>query len=190
MNTYKEVLDFWFITLGSPKEWFMSGMKYDKIISDKFSHLWEKAKNGDLNNWIENNSQSCLALIIILDQFSRHIKRGTIDAYNQDLFVARIVKKKLHYILSFEGWAKVFFLMPLQHSENVDDHEILRNVYDSLIQKAIGSEKDILKKVDKHVRGHYNVIVEFGRFPKRNKILNRQNTKNEELYVSFRTTHY
>ena len=189
MNTYQEVLDFWFITLGSPKEWFMSGIKYDKIISDKFSTLLEKAIKGELNNWMENN-KSCLALIIILDQFSRHINRGTKGAYSQDNFAISIVKKKLRYILSFEGWTKVFFLMPLQHSENLDDHKILRNVYDSLIQKAIGIERDILKKVDKHVRGHYNVIVEFGRFPMRNKVLNRQNRKNEELYISFRTTHY
>lgn len=194
MDTYNQVLNFWFKTLGSPKDWFMSKTKHDNIIKEKFGDLWKKACDGKLNHWMENKD-SCLALIIILDQFSRHIGRGKKSAYNQDFFAIQTVKKKLFigkdsYIHLYHGWEKVFFLMPLQHSENIEDQQIIKECYKQLIKKSIGEEKNILSSVYKHTIGHYHVIIEHGRFPMRNKILGRENTKLEELYLINRNSHY
>ncbi len=68
---YTEVLDFWF---KEPKKWFNGGKEFDQTITEKFLEIYEIAIKGDLDTWIKK-AESCLALIIILDQFSRNMFR-------------------------------------------------------------------------------------------------------------------
>ena len=77
---YQDVLDFWYSSDIDYNKWFENGRDYDYFIKKKFSNLLYAAENGYLLDWL-STKYSYLALIILLDQFSRHIYRDTDKAY-------------------------------------------------------------------------------------------------------------
>ena len=80
-NIAQDVLDFWF---SQPSQsWFIQDDNFDHIIRERFSDIHYQACLGHYDDWC-NNRYACLALIIIFDQFSRHLYRGTANAFSQD----------------------------------------------------------------------------------------------------------
>lgn len=161
---------------------FFSGEKLDKYIISNFSSLHEKALMGKVK---ANSTKEKLGLIILLDQFSRHIYRSTEKAFSGDDISLEIAKNlvKSGEIESLSPTELIFALMPFQHSENIDDKEILLNIAETKLQ--ISPEKDIntYKQLINHTNGHKEVLIKFGRYPKRNKALGRISTDNEIEYI-------
>jgi uncharacterized protein (DUF924 family) len=174
---YHEVLDFWFSPENENK-WFNGGYEFDSVIKAKFKNSLALAAAGEYDGW-KVSPEGRLALIIILDQFSRNLMRGQTQAFATDYKAIEIVKEGLSQGVDLwlkankdESW-RAFFYMPLMHSEELADQ--LRCVE---LFETYGPEKNIL-----FAKRHYDIIKRFGRFPHRNKILNRASAKDEEIFL-------
>lgn len=186
-NYIDKILNYWFNNNYKNikyKRWFKNGEIYDLEIKKKFRYILEKAEKGLLESWNETK-EGFLALIILLDQFSRHIYRNSPKAYlNDELSMSYLEKYIYKYINKLKPLESLFALMPYQHSECI----CKQNSGIILIKYLLNKEKtkygmNILSEGLHHQIQHYNIIKKFGRFPKRNKILKRISTSDEILYI-------
>jgi uncharacterized protein (DUF924 family) len=190
---FEEVLRFWFSSLprGDHAEmvrqmewWFRGGA--DSEIIKRFPPLLERATRGELDSWSQN-PRSRLALIIVLDQFSRTIHRGTAQAFAQDPKALGLVVEgieKGHYAALQTPWEKTFFFLPLGHSEDFANQERSVKLAEELAREGPQELRDILEFSANQARGHRDVIARFGRHPHRNEILGRQSTPEELEYLA------
>lgn len=183
-SKYNKILDFWFENNIDFNKWFMSKNQYDEYIKRNFKKILNEAEKGDYLDWLSNH-KSYLAMIILLDQFSRHIYRGTYKAYQNDEKALLFTEMGLDIHLNkFSAVEKMFVLMPYQHSENLDDQNFGVKILTNLISNEKNIfEKNILKKALYHQKRHLKVIEKFGRFPKRNIYLGRESTEEEIDYM-------
>ena len=174
----KAILNFWFIE-SNPEDHFKKSDDFDKKIRDNFINDYLKAVNNELEDW-KDNSKSSLALIILLDQFSRNLYRDTPLAFAQDHKVRLIVNEAIDqgYLESMEISQKIFLILPLIHSEDISDHFFAHKLCDTFLKSH--PQIDIIKKQFNY---HTIAIKKFGRYPHRNKILDRKSTKKEEVFL-------
>lgn len=170
-----EVLDFWFREL-TPRQWFGGGVELDGLIGRRFAPLLHKAIQGGCDDWAPT-PRGRLALIILLDQFSRHIFRNTADAFAQDGKAQQLCVDGIHGGMdgSLNAAERHFFYMPLMHAENlelqalsVEKFTALRNEADAILGFATG---------------HAAIVERFGRFPHRNAALERISSLLEEAFL-------
>jgi uncharacterized protein (DUF924 family) len=184
IETADKILNYWFKPDGKPdkKKWFINSYKYDdeiKVLFHDTIKLYENKKGID---WLINK-KTFLAYIILMDQMSRHIYRNTSDAYKNDNKALLVAEMGIDiYLKELNGYEILFAFMPYSHTEksfyyNRGD-EIIRN-----IKNIHGSCNIITDKIERHYIGHKNIITTFGRFPKRNNILNRDTTLLEKTYL-------
>ena len=174
------VLEFWFensdITknLQNRRVWFRSTPEFDREIYTKFNKVHSKANKGHLDH-MRYSQRSCLALIIILDQFSRNLFRNNIKAFASDSKALLIANHaiELGYDQNINDYAKLFFYLPFEHSEKLSDQKKSVELHRAINNKHIGKAADY----------HYRTIVRFGRFPHRNGLMNRKSTSEEITYL-------
>lgn len=191
-STDDEVLKFWFGRVEEtivPTEhrariWFAEDEVTDQEIKSLFSELLESAAAGKLSTW-EETPRGQLASIIVLDQFSRHIYRGTEKAFAQDPRALSIclkgMKNEADHSLSLIE--RVFYYFPLLHSEKLADQERSVRAYRTLVDLAFSETRVIFDSFLKFANHHYTIIQRFGRFPQRNKSLNRESGKSEIAFL-------
>lgn len=185
---YQKVLDYWFGKIESNKDlaikknniWFQGSSEIDMYITETFKKMLEKAEKNELDFWQET-TRGNLALIILLDQFSRNIYRNSKKAYQSDkkslaICIDGIDKKIDKNLYPIE---KQFFYMPLQHAENIQIQEKSVFHYKNLLQEAPEATKSYFESTVKSAEQHKEIIDLFGRFPHRNKILGRNSSKKE-----------
>jgi uncharacterized protein (DUF924 family) len=176
MENYQQVLNFWFKEL-TPKAWFEKNVQTDQFIRDKFSVTLERAKKGELFNW-RNQPEGRLAEIILLDQFSRNIHRDSPEAFSADplalVLAQEMVLLELDKKIPLEQ--RSFIYMPYMHSESKLIHEEAVKLF---------SQKGLEYNLDFEIQ-HKKIIDLFGRYPHRNKILERTSTPEE---LEFLKTH-
>ena len=174
MQDYKRVLSFWFDRKDT-SAWFKKNKKFDVIIKKRFELLIRAAKRGSLKSW-EKNPKSCLALILLLDQFTRNVYRDKKEAFEGDGLSQKIVleaiKKKFDKKLTKNE--RMFLYMPLMHAENLEMHKISMSLF-----KKLGNKNTL-----NFAREHEDLIKKFGRYPHRNKILGRISTAKEKKYLA------
>lgn len=172
----QEILNFWF-TETQPQQWFQKNEEFDQKIKENFLEIYEMARKGLLDDW-KKDADGCLALVILLDQFPRNMFRGSPQAFatdSQALLIAKhAVGKGFDQIL--EPVKRGFLYMPFQHSESMADQK--RSV------ELFGKMKEDNPVGYQYAQRHYDVIDEYGRFPHRNKVLERENTPEEEDYLA------
>lgn len=172
--TSEEVLRFWFSDEVKPL-WFRSTPEFDTTLKELFEPLWLAAAEGELNEWI-GSPNSCLALIIVLDQFPLNMFRGEALSFSTGDLAAVIckqgVKKGFDEDMSDEH--KMFFYMPLMHSEDLDDQDLSVDLY----------EKAGLESNARFARHHREIIRRFSRFPHRNEALGRLSTHMERGWLA------
>jgi uncharacterized protein (DUF924 family) len=164
---YQEIIKFWFKDT-APFRWFIKDYLFDKQIKDRFFGIYEFANDGRLESW-RDDSESALAEIIILDQFSRNIFRDNARAYENDELTLKLAREAIskRYNKQIQDHKVPFLLMPFMHSE------------DEEAQKE-GLKYFKMHKLDtKYMLMHQKIIDKFGRFPHRNQILGRKSTKEE-----------
>lgn len=173
-----EILHYWFEEL-EPQQWFQSTEQVDNTIRDRFHVVHDMAKDGLSNHWADD-ADGALALIIVLDQFPRHMYRGTPAAFATDdkaLLVAKqAVNKGFDQIL--EPVKRGFLYLPFQHSEKLADQERSVELFGAMAHENPAG--------DMYARRHYVPIEKFGRFPHRNEILGRDSSPEE---IEFLKTH-
>jgi uncharacterized protein (DUF924 family) len=179
----QEVLDFWFGREGEPgygefrEEWFTKDPEFDRQVRDRFETLYEAAAAGDLDDWKEE-ARSCLALVILLDQFPRNMFRGDPRSYATDHKAQETAEYALDHALDRElpGFQRTFLYMPFMHSEDLEHQR--RSV--ELFRRLGGSDSDSTSYAVRHME----IIERFGRFPHRNEVLGRQTTPEEAEFLT------
>ena len=118
----KAILNFWFIE-SSPEDHFKKNDDFDKKIKGNFENDYLKAINNELEDW-QDKPESCLALIILLDQFSRNLYRNNSLAFSYDYKTRLIVNEAVDRgdLENLEIDKRFFLILPLIHSENINDH--------------------------------------------------------------------
>jgi uncharacterized protein (DUF924 family) len=175
-----DVLDYWFGAPGSaehgrPRElWFRKSEATDQEIRSRFGAAVEAALRGELAHWAYGDARDALALVVLLDQFTRNSFRDTARAFAGDA-QALVVAKALvadgrdRQLIPVE---RGVVYLPFEHSENLaDQHESLR-LFGQLAEAGL---PDLLV----WARKHYDIIVRFGRYPHRNELLGRTSTAEE-----------
>lgn len=166
-----DVLDFWFGPQDAARaEWFRKDESFDAVIRLRFGAQVERALAGGLLEW-EATPEGALARVLLLDQFTRNIFRGTARAFAGDALaleaaramVARGDDAKLPPL------RRVFVYLPFEHSE---DPAMQRESLRLFGELGLGGFLD-------YARRHAEVIERFGRFPHRNAVLGRDSTAEE-----------
>ena len=177
--TPEEVLEFWFE--GNPfarrEVWFKQNDAFDAAC-ERCRPALQASREGQLDHWAET-PLGALALILLLDQFPRNLNRGSPLAFAADAKAREIARSALArgFDAALTPVQRAFIYLPFEHSENLADQEESVRLYTAL-HPELGGEA-----LDYAVR-HHDVIRRFGRFPHRNAALGRQNTAEEESYLS------
>lgn len=171
----QEILDFWFVTTPASKR-YATDPDFDEKIRGRFLDVWQMGREGKLGAW-EEEAQGALALIILFDQFSRNMFRGSGEAFSCDARALEIAKRAVArgFDLALGSECQMFFYMPYMHSENLVDQ-------DECIRLCTERRGDDIKP-DSYAARHRDVIARFGRFPARNRALGRTNTADEEAFL-------
>ena len=179
-----DVIDFWF---GAPDDpwfgkarefWFVKSDATDELIRQQFGLTVEAALNGRLDDWAET-PRGKLALILVLDQFTRNIYRNMPRAFAGDPAALRLASALVdrgddRALTLVERW---FAYMPFEHSEFLNDqHESVR-LFEQLAREGLQEPLPWAIK-------HFDVIKRFGRFPHRNEILGRESTAEEVEFLT------
>jgi uncharacterized protein (DUF924 family) len=188
--TPEEVLAFWFPeSARSPSveqlEWWFRGGA-DAGIQERFAPLLARAERGELDGWARD-ARSRLALILVLDQFTRTVHRGTARAFAQDGKAVALALQGLergHYDALATPWEKTFFFLPLGHSEDPACQERSVRLAEALAREAPPEQRKLLEFSASQARGHRDVIARFGRHPHRNAALGRESTPEELEYLA------
>jgi uncharacterized protein (DUF924 family) len=190
MDQAEYVLRFWFperLTAAElPRQmewWFRGGANAE--IAVRFPSVLEEAASGRLDHW-SRTPRSRLALIVVLDQFSRGMHAGTARAYANDSKAMALTLEGVsgfHYAALNDPFQKTFFFLPLGHSEDLRNQELAVKLADELFAKATPELRDWLAFSASQARGHRDVIARFGRHPHRNQVLGRVSTPEEAAYL-------
>lgn len=192
-KTLKDVLKFWLgeddlhaeTYVHKPQLWFKLNKNTDELIAELFGNLIARAESGELEAAAGiDNPKERVALIIVFDQFSRNVYRGTSDMFKND---ARALKLALDLIAdptgSFERLLspieRYFVYMPLQHSEDLDLVKRSLEAIEKLADQAGALQKPHFLKYLQSARVHYDLLLKYGRYPHRNMLLGRESTSEE-----------
>lgn len=180
------VLDFWFGAPGSPEhgrdrpEWFRKDAAFDALIAQRFGTTIDAALAGRLDAWAEAGREGTLALIVVLDQFTRNVFRGTPRAFAGDpaarVLAQRLVGRDEDRMLS--ALQRSFAYLPFEHAEDRALQEQSVRLFTALAAEHPGQAEAL----DYAVR-HRDVIARFGRFPHRNAILGRADSAEEAAFL-------
>ena len=155
--------------------WFFPTSEFDQLCTTRFLAAYEDAAGGRLDHW-GTEPRSCLALVLLLDQFPRNMFRGTARAFATDAKARELTRSAVASGLDRElpFVMRMFLYLPLQHSENLEDQFESVRLTRALIAEG-PAHSEILDQADQHLE----VIRRFGRFPGRNQALGRQSTQEE-----------
>jgi len=170
----EQIVEFW-MDEKQQALWFQSTPEFDQLLREKFLGLVEDAEAGRLEHWRES-PRSLLALILLLDQFPLNIFRGQARGYQDGEIALRYSKYAIEhdYLGSYNLSEILFVILPLMHSENLDDQDLC---VASLQQ--YGSPEHV-----KYALHHRDIVQQFGRFPHRNEALGRVSSAEELAYLA------
>jgi uncharacterized protein (DUF924 family) len=162
--------------------WFSASAATDAALRERFGQLVEDALAGKLASWAKDD-RALVALVLLLDQFTRNIYRGTSRAFAGDPQALELASQAIatgrH--LQLATIHRVFLYMPLEHSEELPLQQQCVQLFAQLQDEA-GSEH--VAGFARYARAHHDVIAQFGRFPHRNEILGRESTPQELAHLA------
>jgi len=172
--TYPQVIDFWFDEIEPAMRWKKDDA-FDALLIERFSETHNRACHCELFEW-RRHPEGRLAEIIVLDQFSRNMFRGSALAFAYDAMSLALSQEAIacgaDQALTPEQ--RSFLYMPFMHSESLRIHEIAVELFRN---NGIQSNLDFEFK-------HKKIIENFGRYPHRNKVLGRQSTVEELEFLT------
>ena len=186
LTTAQDVLDFWFLPIGAKghntqrPEWFRKDDAFDAQIRGQFGEVVAVALSGGLRQWDDEGAQGVLARIIVLDQMTRNIHRGTPQAFAGDTLAleAALALDNSGANQTLPPVQRIFAYLPLEHAENLSLQLRSVDLFEMLRASATGFESTF-----DYAKRHYEVIRRFGRFPHRNAILGRPSTAEEVEFL-------
>ena len=171
-----EILKFWFEDI-EHSCWFKKDAEFDRHLEERFGDLLDLARNDSLDDWC-HSPRSCLALIVVLDQFSRNIHRDDPASFAADSKALKLCLDGIRqgFDLELTPEQRSFFYLPLRHAEDLEMQKLGLVKTRELNDAGYGT--------DKYALNHLALIEQFGRFPHRNQCLGRNNTAEEDLYLA------
>lgn len=170
-----DVHTFWFTEHG-PADWFAANPDFDAAIAEKFSATHEQVARGEAWEW-RRTPLGRVAEIIVLDQFSRQLHRGSARAFAQDAMALALAQEAvalgIDMVLTHPP-QRTFLYMPYMHSESLPVHEEAMRLFTEL-----GDENTLNFEL-----AHVDTLKRFGRYPRRNAVLGRESTAEEIEYMS------
>ena len=195
MSDAASVLSYWFGDASDPIDgvaalerrsgkWFYGGPSVDREIGERFGVTLESARRGEIEGWAET-PRGRLALIVLLDQFSRNVFRGTPLAFAQDPAAQRLAVSGLEASMDQDLalHERMFFGMPLNHAEDVVSQERGLAYAERVTAEAPVAVRPFYERSIAYMRKHHDVVARFGRFPTRNAALGRASTPEEVTYL-------
>lgn len=175
MNSAAEVLHFWF-EQSTPKQCFAKDLTFDATIKQRFCSRVQQALDEELSDWVQG-PETGLALILLLDQFTRHIYRDDARAFSGDTRALALARRSVD-----QGWVagsvdlnhRRFYLMPMMHSEDL----VVQR--ESIPLFATHTDQNTLHFAHRHLA----IIERFGRFPHRNQVLGRKCSGDERAFLA------
>jgi uncharacterized protein (DUF924 family) len=152
----------------------------DELLRERYGELVLAAEQGELAAW-ETSPRRRLALIILLDQFSRNIYRDSPRAFAQDLKALSLTVSGMQIgaDATLDPVERLFFYMPLMHAESLDVQEESVAAFRRLLQECPAALRGIFQSHLDYAVNHRDVVERFGRFPTRNLLLGRDSTPDE-----------
>ncbi len=168
-----DIVAFW--REAGPARWYAKDEAFDAELRRRFLGVWEAARDGRLASW-EDSDEGTLALLLVLDQFSRNMFRNDARAFSADAQARAVAERAIARGVDrrIEPALRAFMYLPFEHSEAMEDQE--RSV---ALFRAMG-DAESLKWADLHL----DIIKRFGRFPHRNAVLGRATTPEEEAFLA------
>ena len=192
MESAETILQYWFGTATDDLEvaqqcankWWKKDPEVDREIQQRFAGVLDAAASGRLEDWL-GAARGRLAMIILIDQFSRNIFRNSARAYANDALalawckdgIAAGVERELRAI------ERVFLYLPLEHSESVEDQIRSVELFGVLARSAPPAQSKLFEDYLNYAQRHLDIVQQFGRFPHRNAILGRESTEAEVAFL-------
>ncbi|MBV9343424.1 MAG: DUF924 domain-containing protein [Gammaproteobacteria bacterium] len=156
----------------------------DATIRQRFGTLLQRAAGGELTAWADGPRRR-LSLIILLDQFPRHIYRGTARAFLHDAQALQLTLSGMQSAgdAALDVVERIFFYMPLQHAENREVQDESVAAYRRLLTEAPQALHAVFAGALRSAENHRELIERFGRFPHRNPLLDRTSTREENEWL-------
>ena len=174
-----DILDFWFEgdAAAQRDKWFEKDAAFDTLCA-RFTAAIRDARGGRFDFWAAT-PRGALALIILLDQLSRNVFRGSPEAYAADPHARAIARAAIDagFDTQLTPVERMFVYLPFEHAETIEDQDVSVRLHEAL-REALGEET--VGYADRH----RDVIRRFGRFPHRNAVLGRINTPEEDAWLA------
>jgi uncharacterized protein (DUF924 family) len=178
------ILEFWFghddpVGAEYQRRWFTADAGFDRLCGERFAGDHAAAAAGELDQW-KSEPRSCLALVILLDQFPRNMFRNSARAFVTDGAALNVARGAIAegFDRRLPPLRRVFFYLPFEHSEHMTDQdESVR------LCRELARENPECDGFIRYAESHREVIRRFERFPLRNAVLNRASTSEEIAYL-------
>jgi uncharacterized protein (DUF924 family) len=192
-ETIDKIVAFWLgPSLDGPeaasarRDWWYDGdASVDEEIRSRFGALVPLACKGELLDW-QTTPDGALALILLLDQFTRNLYRSTPEAYMGDASAFEIVNRAIDRKLDRElhPVARIWLYHPFHHAEQVEEQDRGIALLDTLLQSAPCLWHPYIQRSIKGWNRHRDIVARFGRFPHRNQVLGRESTDEERAFLA------
>lgn len=189
----EDLLEFWFAGVASSpraigernRVWFGRDAAFDQQCTEKFAALLEAAGAGELEHW-KDSPRGRLALIVLLDQLSRNIHRGSSAAYRLDdrALAACLEGIELGHDRALAPIERTFFYLPMEHAEDRAVQALSVKHFETLADEGPDALRGLLEANIEYARRHCDIVDRFGRFPHRNAVLGRASTAEELAYLA------
>ncbi len=188
-----EIVEFWLGPgLESPEGasdrrewWYRGGEAVDEEIRARFGDLVPRARNGEFAHWRET-PDGALAMILLLDQFTRHLYRGTPEAYCGDALSFEIVDRVIDEgrDLPLHPVARIWLYHPFHHAESVVEQNRGIALLEAMRDGAPDEWRPYVVRSIEGWGRHRDIVARFGRFPHRNEVLGRSSSEEERAFLA------
>lgn len=198
MRSANDILEYWFGSGPMTPErlaernrfWFggdgaEAGAARDAEIKLLLEPLLERAARGEFATWAGSPKRR-LALILLFDQVPRNAYRGTAAsfAFDREALALSVEGLQLAADAALEPWERLFFYLPLEHAESVEAQDAALASFTRLATEAPEEYRGFCQGLIGYAHKHRDLILKFGRFPHRNKVLGRADTEAEREWLS------
>jgi uncharacterized protein (DUF924 family) len=188
----RDILSFWFgddpddprTAARQSKLWWDKDATLDAEIGRRFGALRLRAIAGELDEWV-GAPPGRLALIVLVDQFSRNLFRNDPESFRHDALALRWALDGVERgdDAKLRPIERVFFYLPLQHSEVLAHQDRSVTLYEALVAQAPAESRKSFENFLSFAKRHREIVARFGRFPHRNAILGRASTPEEQAFL-------
>ena len=166
------------------RRWYAPDDQLDDEIRRNFGVAMERARSGALSGWQET-AEGALALVILLDQFTRNAYRGTAAAFSGDAMARQVATGALDrgFDTALPLPGRLLLYHPFEHSEDLGDQRRSVALFARLAAESQSEWREYIESFLRYARAHLEVIEQFGRFPHRNEILGRESAPAERDWL-------